>query len=99
MKYLAFGEVLLRLKAPGQERLFQSPTLEAVFCGSAAKDAVSMANYGLQVGLLTILPQNKIGMACASELRKFGINPSPVLWGCRRMGIYFFEAGANQFPA
>lgn len=99
MKYLAFGEVLLRLKAPGQERLFQSPALEAVFGGSEANAAVSMANYGMQVGLLTVLPQNKIGIACASELRKFGVDTSSVLWGGSRMGIYFFETGANQLPA
>ncbi len=30
---LTFGEVMLRLKTPGQERLFQSPTFEATFGG------------------------------------------------------------------
>lgn len=29
MKILTFGEIMLRLKAPGQERFFQSPTFEA----------------------------------------------------------------------
>ena len=29
MKVLTFGEIMLRLKAPGQERFFQTPMLEA----------------------------------------------------------------------
>ena len=28
MKVLTFGEIMLRLKAPGHERFFQSPMLE-----------------------------------------------------------------------
>ena len=46
MKVLTFGEIMLRLKAPGQERFFQSPVLEATFGGGEANVAVSVANYG-----------------------------------------------------
>ena len=30
MKFLTFGEIMLRLKAPGQECFFQSPMLEEI---------------------------------------------------------------------
>ena len=33
MKFLTFGEIMLRLKAPDKERFFQSPALEATFGG------------------------------------------------------------------
>ena len=33
MKFLTFGEIMLRLKAPGQECFFQSPMLEATVGG------------------------------------------------------------------
>ena len=36
MKFLTFGEIMLRLKAPGQECFFQSPMLEATFGGGEA---------------------------------------------------------------
>ena len=36
MKVLTFGEIMLRLKAPGHERFFQSPSLEATFGGGEA---------------------------------------------------------------
>lgn len=47
MKILTFGEIMLRLKAPGQERFFQSPMFEATFGGGEANVAVSLANYGM----------------------------------------------------
>ncbi|MEI3085809.1 MAG: hypothetical protein V8S87_07315 [Oscillospiraceae bacterium] len=40
MKVLTFGEIMLRLKAPGQERFFQTPMLEATFGGGKANVAV-----------------------------------------------------------
>ena len=46
MKYLTFGEIMLRLKSPGHERFFQSPMLEATFGGGEATVAGSLANYG-----------------------------------------------------
>ena len=32
-KFVTFGEIMLRLKAPGHERFFQSPAFEATFGG------------------------------------------------------------------
>ena len=99
MKYLTFGEIMLRLKAPGQERFFQSPMLEATFGGGEANVAVSLANYGLDTEFLTVLPDNAIADACIGELRRFGVGTGKVLRGDGRMGIYYAEGGANQLPS
>lgn len=99
MRVLTFGEIMLRLKAPGVERFFQSPSLEATFGGGEANVAVSLANYGVEAQLLTVLPENAIGEACRAELRKFGVDTSKIQKGPGRMGIYFLEAGANQLPS
>ena len=99
MKFLTFGEIMLRLKAPGTERFFQSPALEATFGGGEANVAVSLSNYGQDAAFLTILPDNAIGDACVAELRRFGVDTSRILRGAGRMGIYFLEAGANQLPS
>jgi 2-dehydro-3-deoxygluconokinase len=99
MKYLTFGEIMLRLKSPVNERLFQSPMLEATFGGGEANVAVSLANYGLDAAFLTVLPENKIGDECVKELRRFGVDTSRILRSKGRMGIYFLEAGANQLPS
>ena len=58
MKILTFGEIMLRLKAPGVERFFQSPWMEATFGGGEANVAVSLANYGMDAAFLTVLPDN-----------------------------------------
>ncbi|WMJ77541.1 MULTISPECIES: sugar kinase [unclassified Sedimentibacter] len=99
MKILTFGEIMLRLKSPGHERFFQSPTLEATFGGGEANVAVSLANYGMDVSYMTILPENILGDECLKELRGFGVDVSRIKRGPGRMGIYFLEAGANQLPS
>ena len=90
---------MLRLKAPGQERFFQSPMLEATFGGGEANVAVSLANYGLDAGFLTVLPENPIADECVKELRRFGVDTTRILRGKGRMGIYYLEGGANQLPS
>ncbi len=98
-KYMTFGEIMLRLKSPGQECLFQSPSLEATFGGGEANVSVSLANYGLDAGFITVLPDNIIGDACIQELRRFSVDTVNILRSAGRMGIYFLEGGANQRPS
>lgn len=98
-KYLSVGELMLRLKSPGNERLLQSPTFEATFGGGEANVAVALANYGLDSGFVSRLPANPIGDAAIRELRGFGVDTRHVQRGGERMGIYFLETGANQRPS
>lgn len=98
-KYMTFGEIMLRLKSPGHECLFQSPSLEATFGGGEANVAVSLANFGMDAGFTTVIPDNIIGEACLQEIRRFGVDVSRVQQGNGRMGIYFLETGANQRPS
>ena len=99
MKILTFGEIMLRLKAPGHERFFQSPMLEATFGGGEANVAVSLANYGMDAEFLTVLPNNDIAECCIRELRYFGVDTKKIVCGDGRMGIYYLEGGANQLPS
>ena len=93
-RVVTFGEVMLRLNAPGYERFFQSPKLSATFGGGEANVAVSLANYGIPVAFVTRLPENDIATACMKELEGFGVDTSEILRGGDRMGIYFLETGA-----
>lgn len=99
MKYITFGEIMLRLKAPGTQRLLQSPVLEATFGGGEANVAVSLANFGEDVRFFTVLPDNALGDECVKELRKFGVDTSKIQRGPGRMGVYYLEGGANQLPS
>ena len=95
-KYLTFGELMLRLKSPGRERLMQSPSLEATFGGGEANVAVSLANYGLEAEFVSVLPDNSIGDAAVGELRRFNVGTDKIIRTPGRMGIYYLETGANQ---
>ena len=97
--FLTFGEIMLRLKTPGHERFFQSPTFEATFGGGEANVAVALANYGLDAGFVSALPDNDIGESAVRELRRFGVDTTQIRRSGDRVGIYYLETGANQRPS
>lgn len=98
-KVITFGEIMLRLKAPGREKFLQSAELEATFGGGEANVAVSLSNYGMDAAFVTVLPENDIADACIAELRKFGVDTSMIVRGGNRIGVYFLEAGSVQRPS
>ena len=98
-EYLSFGEIMLRLKTPGHERFFQSPSFEATFGGGEANVAVALSNYGCEAGFVSALPDNDIGDNAIAELRKFGVDTGHISRSGDRVGIYFLETGANQRPS
>jgi len=98
-RVVVFGEVLLRLKAPGRERLFQSPALEVVFGGAESNAAAALAQWGHSAAVVTRLPANAVGEGAVSELRRLGVDTRHVQRGGDRMGIYFVDPGANQRPS
>ena len=70
---ITFGEIMLRLSAPGSERLLQTPELVATFGGGEANVAVSLAAFGLPLSFDTVLPeQNPLADAAIADLRKYG---------------------------
>lgn len=99
MKVVTFGELLLRLSAPGYNKLFQQNDLESTFCGGEANVAVSLANFGIDSSFVTKLPDNDVGVAGARSLRYFGVDISNIIYAPGRMGLYYLEKGASQRPS
>src|SRR5215510_15692786 len=98
-RVVTFGEVMLRLKAPAFERLFQSAFVEATFGGAEANVAASLAQFGVDARFVSAIPANNIGDACIAELRSFGVDVSAIKRQGERLGIYFLENGSNQRPS
>ena len=94
-RVVSFGEIMLRLSPPGQERFFQSPQLRAYFGGSEANVAVSLAHLGVQSDYVTRLPANPVGDAALQALRAEGVGVQGIVRGGSRLGIYFVESGAD----
>ncbi len=93
-KVVTFGEIMLRLAAPGFERFSQSRQFNATFGGGEANVAVSLANYGIKADFVTRLPKNDIAQSCLMDLRKYNVGTDHILIGGDRIGIYFLETGA-----
>ena len=99
-KIVTFGEIMLRLKSPERQRLFQSPILEATFGGGEANVAVSLSIFGEDVSFVSAVPDNAIGEGCLRELMKYGVDTSYInKVKDSRLGVYYLETGANQRPS
>lgn len=98
-RFVCFGELLLRLAAPGRERLLQSPRLEVQVGGAEANVAVALAQFGHAPALVGTVADNALGAAAVGEVRRHGVDVSRVRTGAGRMGLYFLETGAVHRPS
>src|SRR5216110_2506978 len=96
---VTIGEVMLRLKSPGFESMFQSLTLEATFGGAEANVAASLAQFGVDARFVSAIPANNVGDSCIAALRAFGVDTSMIRRQGERLGVYFLENGSNQRPS
>ena len=85
---------MLRLATPNHLRFGQAQTFEATYGGAEANVAVSLANFGMDAVFVTRIPENDLGDAAISELRKHSVNTDQVVRSGDRIGIYFLETGA-----
>jgi 2-dehydro-3-deoxygluconokinase len=92
---VTLGELMLRLKSPGFERLLQSPILEAAFGGSESNVAISCANFGIPTKFVSAIPNNLIGDAAIRYLKSFDLDIRSVVRKGSRLGIYYFETGSG----
>lgn len=98
-RVLCFGELLLRLGAPGRELLLQSPQLTVHVGGAEANVAVALARLGHASAMLSAVPANALGAAAVGELRRHGVDTRALRSVDHgRMGLYFLESGAGQRP-
>ena len=95
MKVLCMGETLLRYSTNKGER-FRDLNFNIHVGGSETNIAVNLAQYGMDVSLLTKLPNHALGDAIISFLRSFGVNTSPIIRNDMRIGSYFLEAGSGN---
>jgi 2-dehydro-3-deoxygluconokinase len=92
---LCFGELLLRLTAPGRELLLQRPHLDVHIGGAEANVAVGLASLGHATKVASIVPDNALGQAAIGYLRRYGVDASGVATALGRMGLYFLAQGAG----
>jgi 2-dehydro-3-deoxygluconokinase len=98
-EFVCFGELLLRLSAPGNELLLQSGSLNVHIGGAEANVAVSLARFGHPAAMASVVPDTPLGQACIGELRRHGVRTEAIRTGQGRMGLYFLTIGAGHRPS
>jgi 2-dehydro-3-deoxygluconokinase len=90
-----FGELLLRLTAPGRELLLQTGRLDVHVGGAEANVAIGLARLGHDAAMISRVPRNALGEAALGHLRRYGVGTEGVAKGAGRMGLYFLSPGAG----
>jgi 2-dehydro-3-deoxygluconokinase len=99
MKAVCFGELLLRLSAPGRELLFQSGRLDVHVGGAEGNVAIALASLGDQAAMVSLVPDTPLGDAAVQHLRRYGVDVSGVQRAAGRMGLYFVAPASGVRPA
>lgn len=95
-RIVCFGELLIRLTAPGRELLMQSPRFDLHVGGAEANVAVGLANLGHDTEVISAVPDNALGRGTVSAIRSHGVDCTNVQIRDGRMGLYFLAQGAGH---
>lgn len=94
---ITFGEIMLRLSPPRHERIADSDVFEKRAGGAELNVAGGVALLGLRTGIISKLPQNKLGTYIKNRIRYTGVSDDYLIYDTApdaRLGIYYYEMGA-----
>lgn len=94
-KIITFGELMLRLSPPLNQRFSQAVNFEATYGGSEANAAITIASFGKDVEFVSRMPENDISYAALMNMRKHQVGTQHIAYGGDRLGIYYLENGAS----
>jgi len=98
---VTFGEAMIRLTAPGYQRLEQARSLDVSVGGAEWNVAVNVARLGLATAWVSRLVDTWSGRLITEEARRHGVDTSHIVWekfdgvGRVRNGFYHLEIGAG----
>lgn len=94
-KIVAFGELLVRLTAPGRQLLTQAQSLDVHIGGAEANVLVGLASLGHDAVMVSAVPANALGDSAIAAIRARGVDTNGVQRSDGRMGLYFLSMGAG----
>ncbi|EGF92368.1 2-dehydro-3-deoxygluconokinase [Asticcacaulis biprosthecium C19] len=97
--FVCFGELLVRLTATGGRLLEELPPLAPFVGGAEANVAIGLTRLGHATRMVSIVPDNALGLGAKQELRRWGVDVNDVTTGAGRMGLYFLTPGAIHRPS
>lgn len=94
---MTFGEIMLRLSPPDNERLTRGEVFDKRAGGSELNVASGVALLGLRTGIISKLPANALGIYIKNRTRFLGVSDDYLIYDAdpdARLGVYYYENGA-----
>ncbi len=101
-RVVTFGEAMIRLTPPGNERLDRATTLTVTAGGAELNTAVALRCLDLPASWVSALPLTGAGRLIARHAMANGVDVSGIHWVPEeqgRAGIYFLEEGVDPRPS
>lgn len=99
MRFIGFGEILVRLCPDGYLRFPQAERFSVNYTGAEANMAVALSYMGVPSSFVTKLPDNAISDCALRKMSMYGVDTSHTAFGGDRIGLYYLERGASQRPS
>ncbi len=99
---VTFGEAMVRLTPPGNERLERAVSLDLTVGGAELNSAVTLRCLDVAASWVSRLPDVPFGRAIARGARAAGVDLSHVQWApesAGRTGIYYLEEASDPRPS
>ena len=101
-RVVTFGEAMVRLTPPGNERLERAARLDQTPGGAELNTAAALACLGVPAAWVSVLPDNPLGRLIARGARAAGVDLAGLRWVPEsegRTGLYFLEVGTDPRPS
>jgi 2-dehydro-3-deoxygluconokinase len=99
---VSFGEAMVRLTPPGNERLERATSLNLTVGGAELNSAVTLACLDVPAAWVSRLPDAPLGRAIARGARAAGVDLSHLSWVPEsegRAGVYYLEEASDPRPS
>lgn len=99
---VTFGEAMIRLTPPGNERLERTLSLDVTVGGAELNTAIGLECLDIPARWVTALPRTALGRMIERQALANGIDTSGIHWVDEdggRAGVYFLEEGVDPRPS
>lgn len=99
---VTFGEAMIRMTPPGNERLERTQRLDLTVGGAELNTAIGLACLGVPTRWVSALPESPLGRMVERQARANGVDVSCIHWvgsDDARTGLYFLEEGVDPRPS
>lgn len=99
---VTFGEAMIRLTPPGNERLERTVSLDVTVGGAELNTAIGLVCLGVPARWVTALPRTPLGRMVDRQARANGVDTAGIHWVNEdegRTGVYFLEEGVDPRPS